>query len=161
MTDHRRTTAAAAVVAAVLLLGGCAIGGPDDEMTRPSASRTTTLPPAPTPAGAERIPVGQAGITPGESVEVTGSVIRVGGRGADVSPLQIDGYVVTPGGVYFRNETELWFTDLTSARAAGFADVSDLHVSADGRVLRFRDRSAGSVRSFDTTTGRPVGGSRG
>lgn len=157
----RGSTGLVLVAVSLALAAGCRVGGTDDEMARPD--RTVTVSPTASPAAVpSRIPVGSAGLSPGSPVRAEGSTLRVGKRTVQLAPLQVDSPVVAPGGVYFRNRDELWFTDLGTARATGFARVSGLTVSRDGSVLSFLDdaSSPGVRRSYDTTTGDPVSPSR-
>jgi hypothetical protein len=148
---------ALAVVA--LTLTGC--GATDDETVRPRASATTQpldrLP---------ELPVGTGAVGPENRVRARVSSLVVDGRSVDLAPMRVDEVAVVLGGVYFRNGTELWFTDLDRARGTGFGDVQSLVASSDGRRLAFLDLAHGPVDQFDTplamsvvydaTTGKPL-----
>lgn len=135
---------------ALLVLAGC--GAPDDEGPRasPSVSVTPEL-----PTDLPRLPVGHGNIRPGQQVHVPG--------------MRADRVVAVPGGAFFLNGTELWFTDLVRARATDFLDVSSLIVSPDGRRIGFLDHSHGPtdahgthlilVIAYDARTGRPLASS--
>ena len=149
----------------VLLLGGvaAACGGPDDEMTPPTV--TTTLPPQ-TPTDLPSLPVGRADVRHTDSVVVRGSVLRVGSHRVDLAPLHVDAYAVVDGGVYFRNGSELWFTDLSRAQATGFTRIRSLVGSPDGTRIGFAELGHGPpdahgtplaiAIAYDATTGRPL-----
>jgi hypothetical protein len=151
----------AAVLCGLLLLGGC--GSPDDETARPVA--TTTLPPE-EPRHLVDLPVGTADVHPGDRVRAEGSVLRVNGRAVRLAPLHLDELAVVDGGVFFRNATELWFTDLGRAQATGYADVRSLVASPDGRRVAFVDLQHGPkdrhgtplaiAIAYDATTGKPL-----
>jgi len=151
----------AVLLAALVLVGGC--GAPDDETVRPTV--TTTLPPE-TPTDLPDLPVGSGEIGPGDRVRAHGSTLRVNGRTVDLAPLQVDEYVVVEGGVFFRNETELWFTDLGRARATPYTDVRSLVASPDGHRFAFLDLQHGPKDNYgtplaisiayDATTGKPL-----
>jgi hypothetical protein len=133
------------LLAAAVLVTGC--GTPDDEAVRPTV--TTTLPPEP-PTDLVDLPVGNAPIVPRDTARVRGSELRVGGNAVDLAPLRVADPVVVPGGVFFRNGTELWFTDLGRARATGYADVASLVVSPGGRRIAFLDLQHGPKDEFGT-----------
>lgn len=129
----------------VAVAAGC--GAPDDELTRPT--RTTTAAPE-LPSDLPALPVGQGKVAPGDDVRATGGNLIVNGQQVRLAPLRADTVAVVPGGVYFLNGTELWFTDLSSARATGFGDVSSLVASEDGNWLGFIDRAHGPVDDHGT-----------
>jgi hypothetical protein len=145
----------------LLVVAGC--GAPDDETTRPTV--TTTLPPEP-PTDLVDLPVGVGKVGPGDRVRARGGVLRVNGRPVDLAPLRVDEFAVVEGGVFFRNKTELWFTDLGRASATGYADVQSLVASPDGRRFAFLDLEHGPKDEFgtplaisiayDATTGKPL-----
>jgi len=163
----RRTPGSGArrVAAGVLLLllaaSGC--GAPDDETARPTPTVTVT------PASLEDLPdlpVGTGPVGPGDRVRARGTSLVVNGRTVDLAPMRIDEFAVVQGGVFFRNGTELWFTDLDRASATGYGDVQSLVASSDGRRLAFLDLQHGphddygtplamSV-AYDATTGKPL-----
>lgn len=150
-----------ALVCALVLLAGC--GSPDDETVRPVPTRT--LPPEP-PRHLVDLPVGTGDVRPGDRVRAEGGVLQVNGRAVHLAPLHLDELAVVPGGVFFRNATELWFTDLGRAQATGYADVRSLVASPDGRRVAFLDLQHGPkdrhgtplaiAIAYDTTTGRPL-----
>lgn len=151
----------AAALVAVLVLALSACGAPDDEDARPAA----TAAPMPLDRLAS-LPVGTADVGPDDQVRGQGSSLFVGGREIDLAPMRVDEPAVVPGGVFFRNGTELWFTDLERARGTGYADVRSLVASSDGRRLAFVDLGHGPVDrygtplavaiAYDTTTGKPL-----
>lgn len=115
---------------------------PDDEMVRPAVTETA----APqTPRDLPDLPVGDAGLDAGDHVAVAGSVIQVGGRIIDVAPMRVDAHVVTPGGIYFLNGGELWFTDLTRLTPTPFQKVRELRLTPDGSRLVFVDLEHGAA----------------
>jgi hypothetical protein len=147
----------------LLLLTASACGAPDDETVRPTAS-VTVLPES--PDDLPDLPVGTGAVGPGDRVRAHGSELVVDGRAVDLAPMRIDEFAVVQGGVFFRNGTELWFTDLDRARATGYGDVQSLVASPDGRRFAFVDLQHGphddhgtplamSV-AYDATTGKPL-----
>ncbi|MGY2873414.1 hypothetical protein ACVW00_000604 [Marmoricola sp. URHA0025 HA25] len=151
---------AAAIVAVVAVaLTGC--GAREDE-----ASGPRTLQAAVPLQNLADLPVGTADVGPGDKVRGRGSSLVVGGEVTDLAPLRVDEPVVVKGGVFFRNRTELWFTDLDHARATGYGHVESLVASPDGRRLAFLDFEHGPPDRFgtplamsvvyDATTGKPV-----
>lgn len=160
VSASRWVTTALAVVLAVTL-SGC--GAPDDETSRPTV--TTTLPPE-VPTQLVDLPVGSGDVGPGDRVQAQGGVLRVDGRVTDLAPLRVDELSVVRGGVFFRNGTELWFTDLDRARATGYADVRSLVASPDGRRFAFLDLEHGPKDrhgtplaisiAYDATTGKAL-----
>jgi hypothetical protein len=154
-----RLVAAAIAAVVAMALTGC--GAPDDETVRPHDTVSTPAPPTLTD-----LPVGRAEVGPGNRVRVRGSKLVVDGREVDLAPMRIDEHAVVRGGVFFRNGTELWFTDLDRARATGYGDVQSLVASPDGRRLAFLDLQHGPkdrfgtplaiVVAYDATTGKPL-----
>ena len=156
-TSPSKLCAAVALVA--LALTGC--GATDDETVRPRASVTAQpldrLP---------ELPVGTGAVGPDNRVRARGSSVVVDGRAINLAPMQVDEVAAVLGGVFFRNGTELWFTDLDRARGTGYSDVQSLVASSDGRRLAFLDFAHGPVDQFDTplamsvvydaTTGKPL-----
>jgi hypothetical protein len=152
---------AAALLAAALLVAGC--GAPDDETVPPVV--TTTVPPE-LPKHLADLPVGTADVGPGDRVRASNGVLTVGGRTIDLAPLRVDDVVVVAGGVFFRNGTELWFTDLVRAQGTGYMDVRSLVASADGRRIAFLDLEHGPkdahgtplviAIAYDATTGKSL-----
>lgn len=150
-----------AALASVVALALTACGVPDDEAARPPASA------APMPLDhLAPLPVGKAELGPGDRVRARGSTLVVDGRVVDLAPMRVDEFVAVHGGVFFRNGTELWFTDLDRARATGYSDVESLAASPDGRRLAFLDLEHGPRDRFgtplatsvvyDATTGMPL-----
>jgi hypothetical protein len=152
-----------AALAAVLAVSVVACGAPDDETVPPVV--TTTVAPEP-PTDLVDLPVGTGDIAPGDRVQASGSVLRLDGRRVDLAPLRVDDVLVVRGGIFFRNGTELWFTDLGRARATGYDDVRSLVASADGRRLAFLDLQHGPRDAhgtplaisiaYDATTGKSL-----
>ena len=138
-------------------------GGQHDEAA-PTPGRSDTAIPSivpGTPGAAPlpgRVPVGSAGIPRTAPVWAEGSELHVGTRGVDVSPRRIDALVSTPGGVYFLDDDELWFTDLTLVRAAGIAGVTELGTDASGSLLLVETAAGGPTRSlaYETMEGFAV-----
>jgi hypothetical protein len=153
----------AGVLTFVLALSVTACGAPDDETTPPRV--TTTLPPA-LPTALADLPVGHGDVRPGDRVSARHSILRVGSRIIRLAPLRVDGFAVVPGGVYFGNGSELWFTDLSRARATPYTDVRSLLASGDGGRIAFLDLQHGAKDRFgtplaisivyDAITGSPV-----
>jgi hypothetical protein len=133
------------LIAAILLVAGC--GAPDDESPRPSV--TTTLAPE-VPTDLADLPVGSGDVGPGDRVRAHGSTLRVNGRTVGLAPLRVREPAVVDGGVFFRNGTELWFTDLRRARATPYTDVRTLVASPDGRRFAFLDRQHGPKDTHGT-----------
>jgi hypothetical protein len=154
----------AGIVLALIALVATGCGAPDDEAAPP---------PRPTPTVAPVVlhdlpdlPVGTADLGPGHRVRAHGSSLVVDGRTIDLAPMRVDELAVVVGGVFFRNGTELWFTDLARARAAGYGDVHSLVASSDGRMLAFLDFQHGPADAYgtplamsvvyDAATGKPL-----
>lgn len=136
-----RRLLAPALALLVLQLGAACERAPDDEMVVPEVTRTT----APeTPKRLPDLPVGRAGLKPTDRVLVGGTVIQAGGRVIDVSPMRVDAHVVTPGGIYFVNGGELWFTDLTRIVPTPFKQVRGLQLASGGGQLVFIDLEHGA-----------------
>lgn len=156
-----RLVLAGLALGGLLAAGGC--GTPDDETVPPAV--TTTLPPE-APQDLVDIPVGTGDVGPGDRVRGHGSVLRVNGQETHLAPLRVDELAVVQGGVFFRNGTELWFTDLGRARATGYSDVASLVASPDGHRFAFLDLQHGPkdqfgtplaiVIAYDATTGKPL-----
>jgi hypothetical protein len=153
--------AAVVTVSAAASLAGC--GAPDDETVPPVV--TTTVPPEP-PTNLADLPVGTGDVAPGDRVRARGGVLEVDHRTVDLAPLRVDDFVVVRGGIFFRNGTELWFTDLGRARGTGYTDVRSLVASPDGRRLAFLDFEHGPRDAqgtplvisiaYDATTGKAL-----
>lgn len=136
---------APALVLLVAVAGGC--GSTDDETVR------RTPPVRALPAAPQHLPVlptGRGDVRPGDRVRTIGTTLFVRGRRILLAPLRADEVAVVPGGVFFRNGTELWFTDLTRARPTGFDQVTSLVASADGRRIGFVDLGRGPKDSHGT-----------
>ena len=144
---------------AVLLAGGCTTGT-DDELA-PPPTRTVTATPsqslAPAPA---TIPVGQGDVSPTDVVWAQGGVLHVDRRQVDLSPTDVEAFVVVPGGVFVLSGGELWFTDLARIRGTGQTDVTRVRTSADADRLEVVDTRSGhpAAQGYDTRTGRAVRG---
>jgi len=138
-----------------------ACGAPDDETVRPQPTRSRPALPTLTD-----LPVGRAEVGPGNRVRAHGSRLVVDGHAVDLAPMRIDELAVVRGGLFFRNGTELWFTDLDRARATGYDDVQSLVASPDGRRFAFLDLEHGPkdqygtplalAAAYDATTGKPL-----
>jgi hypothetical protein len=153
----------AALLVAVLAVSLAGCGAPDDETVPPVV--TTTMPPE-TPTDLADLPVGTADLGPGDRVRARDGRLKIDGRTVDMSPLRVDDVVVVRGGIFFRNGTELWFTDLGRARGTGYLDVRSLVASPDGRRLAFLDLQHGPSDAhgtplaisiaYDATTGKAL-----
>lgn len=146
---------------ALSAVAGC--GGPDDELVRPTP-RVSVAPYE--LSDLPVLPTGKGGVRPGDRVRASGTDLIVRGRRISLAPLRADQVAVVPGGVYFRNGTELWFTDLTRAQATGFENIASVVASADGRRIGFVDLGHGpadkdgtrlaAAVAYDAVTGRPL-----
>ena len=145
------------MLAAVLVLStGCTLGE-DDEMVPPS--RTVTAAPSPdTTAAPQAVPIGNGDVSPADVVWAQGTVLHVGTRTVDLSPVGIDAFVVVPGGVFVLNGDELWFTDLSRLSGTGLAGVTALGVTSDATRLLVTGQESGAAPAYayDTGTGRAV-----
>lgn len=158
---HRTGLVAALLAAALAFASGC--GAPDDE-TAPQVVRTSVAPLL--PSHLPTLPTGHGAVRPGDRVRAEGAYLVVRGRRIALAPLRADVVAVVPGGVFFLDSHELWFTDLSRARPTDYADVSSLVASADGRELGFLDlahgpKDAGGTPlimavAYDTRTGRAL-----
>ena len=162
-----RSQLGATALAVVLLAADAAgCGAPDDETARPRPSASAT------PQQLDQLadlPVGTGDVGPGDRVRARGSGLVVDGRAIDLAPMRVDELAVVAGGVFFRNGTELWFTDLDRARATGYVDVQSLVASPDGRRVAFLDFDHGPPDAYgtplamsvayDATTGKPLAAS--
>jgi hypothetical protein len=157
----RMVGALAVALVVVLVAVGC--GGPDDETATPTTSVSAA------PASVDdlpEVPVGTAEVGPGHEVRLRGSRLVVDGAAVDLAPMRVDELAVVVGGVYFRNGSELWFTDLQRARATGYDDVTSLIASSDGRRFAFVDLEHGppddhgtplaTSVAYDATTGKAL-----
>jgi len=142
-----------------LTLTGC--GAPDDEAARPAPLV------APMPLDhLAALPVGAGAVGPDDRVRARGSSLVVDGRVVDLAPMRVDEVAAVIGGVFFRNGTELWFTDLDRARGTGYMHVQSLVASPDGRRLAFLDLEHGPKDRhgtplamavvYDATAGKPL-----
>lgn len=140
----------------LVFAGGCTLGD-DDEMVPPT--RTVTASPSPdTPAAPTAVPVGSGKVSPDDVVWSQGTVLHVGTRSVDVSPVRIDAFVVVPGGVFVLQDRELWFTDLSRLRGTGLTNLTALGVSADHlQLVLTREEPGGNEKyAFDAATGKPL-----
>lgn len=157
-----RTSITLGAVALTLtaLLSGCR-SAPDDELQRPTVTRTVTAIP-----GIGRLPdLPTAGSPkPTTAAWAAGGRLHVGSTIVTLSPLHVDAFALTLGGVYLLSSRGLWATDLTRAHDTGIRRVDALSVSPDGRYLGFVDlpdgkrgaTSLATVDVYDTATGRPL-----
>jgi hypothetical protein len=149
----RRVLVLLAIV--VLLATGCTVGSEDANEPRPTPTPATATPlPAP-----RTLPVGTADVATDDVVWAQGSVLHVGLKSVDVSPLNIDSLVVVPGGVFFLDRRELWMTDLTRVRPTRVTGVTQLATTLDGGVLRVvsDDGTGGTTtHAWNTRTGAAV-----
>ncbi len=147
------------LVALLVLATGCKVGT-DDELA-PKPTKTVTASPsqsvAPAPA---TVPVGKADVSPGDVVWAQGSALHVGRRQIDLSPIDIEAFVVVPGGVFLLSRAELWFTDLANVKGTGQTKVTGVRASADGSRLAVVDLRSGRplTQGYDTRTGHAVRG---
>jgi hypothetical protein len=147
------------VASLVLLAGGCATGT-DDEMA-PAPTRTVTATPsqsvAPAPA---TVPVGHGNVSPADVVWAQGSELHVGDRSVDLSPVEVDAFVVVEGGVFVLSGDELWFTDLSRLRGTGQTDLTQVRVNTDATRLVVTDTRSGRPldQAYDTGTGKAIRG---
>ncbi len=141
----------------VVLASGCATGT-DDELAPPPTKTITATPSqsvAPAPA---TIPVGNGDVSPSDIVWAQGGVLHVGGDQADLSPVDIDAFVVVPGGVFVLAEGELWLTDFSRLRGTGQTAVTGVQVNSDASMLNVVDTRGGTeeTQGYDTRTGKAV-----
>ncbi|MET0837194.1 MAG: hypothetical protein ABWY19_00320 [Marmoricola sp.] len=145
------------VAVVVVLVGGCAVGT-DDELA-PPPTRTVTATPsqslAPAPAS---VPVGEGDVSPTDVVWTEGSVLHVGRRQVDLSPIDVEALVVVDGGVFALTGGELWFTDLRRVRGTAQTAVTGLRTTADARYLEVVDTRSGqpATQAYDAETGKAV-----
>ena len=86
-----------------------------------------------------------------------GSVLHVGRQQVDLSPIEIEAFVVVPGGVFLLSQGELWFTDLARVRGTGQTDVTGVaHQRRRRRCSRSWTRGPAGRRRRATTP-RPAG----
>ena len=155
-----RLVAGVLVALLVTLTSGCELGE-DDEMA-PKPTRTVTKSPSPQVSASvpTSVPTGEGDISPSSVVWAQGSELHFGTRQVDVAPLRIDSFVVVPGGVFFVSQGELWFTDLSRARATGLVDVTRVSTTRDADALRV-ELSTGSDAEYaydlDTGEAMPAG----
>ncbi len=136
----------------VALTSGCELSEDDEMAQRPK--RTVTKSAA--PAAPTKVPIGQGSVSPAAVVWAQDSTLHFGARQVDVSPLNIDSFVVVPGGVYFLSRGELWFTDLSRARGTGIMGVKRLSTTRDGGALRVEvgtGSGPAKVYAYDLETG--------
>jgi hypothetical protein len=147
------------LVASLALLAGCTTGT-DDELA-PPPTRTITATPsqsvAPAPAS---VPVGDGDVSPRDVVWAQGSELHVGTRSVDLSPVEVDAFVVVDGGVFVLSGGELWFTDLSRLRGTGQTDVTQVRVDGDAGRLVVTDTRSGRPldQAYDTATGKAIRG---
>ena len=98
--------------------------------------------------------------SPSDVVWAQGGVLHVGGDQADLSPVDIDAFVVVHGGVFVLADGELWFTDLARLRGTGQTEVTGVQVSGDASRLNVVDTRGGTeeTQGYDTRTGKAVRG---
>jgi len=150
-----RRIAAILVAVLVTLTSACELSQ-DDEMA-PRPKRTVTKSPA--PKAPTSVPVGQGEISPHAVVWAQDSTLHFGTRQVDISPLNIDSFVVVEGGVFFLSRGELWFTDLSRARGTGLTGVNRVSTTRDAGALRVEvDAGSGpdKVFAYDVDTGESI-----
>jgi hypothetical protein len=143
------------MAALVTLTSACELSQ-DDEMA-PRPKRTVTKSPA--PQAPSSVPVGEGSISPRAVVWAQDSTLHFGTRQVDLSPLNIDSFVVVAGGVFFLTRGELWFTDLSRARGTGLTGVDRLSTTPDAGALRVEvDGGSGPDKAFayDVDTGKSI-----
>jgi hypothetical protein len=153
------TRAVAGLLVAVLvaLTTGCEVGQ-DDERAAPPRRTITASPSPDVTVAPTAVPVGEGKVAPDDVVWAQGSVLHVGRRSIDLSPVGIDAFVVVRGGVFVLSSGELWFTDLTRLRGTGLTGVTGLGVTADARAILVSAEQGGAATAygFDTRTGQSV-----
>lgn len=150
----------AAAVFAVLMGGtsGCTIVA-DDEMTPPPSPSATATPGTQGAPMPDSVPVGRAGIARTTPVWAQGSVLHVGDRTLDIAPRRVDAFVVTPGGIYFIDSSEVWFTDLDRVRGTALESVTGIVANADRSRIRVTAAGQGGatgVQGYETRQGKAV-----
>lgn len=160
MRRRRAVPRAAGVALVSALLAGCG-GAPDEEtVPRPARTVTATVTPSPQPVALpSEVPVGSGAVGPGDAVWAQDSTLHVGTRQVDLAPLGVDSFVVVPGGVYFLDRGELWFTDLARARGTGITGVTGLAADQDGTAILVETGGGGDegrAQGYDATTGSAV-----
>ncbi len=145
--------------ALALVTGGCTIGT-DDEMAPPPTRTITATPSASPPPAPASVPVGHADVSPTDVVWAQASVLHVERRSVDLAPVNVEAFVVVPGGVFVLSEGRLWFTDLSRLRATGQTGVVGLKVNPDAsRLVVTAVESADQVdHAYATATGNAVEG---
>jgi len=140
-----------------VITSGCTIGQ-DDEMAPPE--RTITASPSPrTTAAPTTVPVGKGRVSPSDAVWAQDSTLHVDTRQVDLSPTNIDSFVVVPGGVFFLDRGELWFTDLSRVRATGLTGVTRVSTTGDGSAMRVETGTGAgpvSVHAYDVLDGSSI-----
>jgi hypothetical protein len=147
------------MVALVAVAGGCS-SGTDDELA-PPPTRTVTASPSQTVAPAiAAVPVGHGKVSPADLVWAQDGVLHVGARQVDLSPVDIQAFVVVTGGVFVLSAGQLWFTDLQRLRGTGQTQVTGLRTNEDASRLVVTDTRAGRPldQGYDTGTGLAVRG---
>jgi hypothetical protein len=152
VTPRSRSLLSSLLVVAVLVLAsGCRLGD-DDEMVPPT--RTVTASPSPrVTAVPSTIPVGDGKISPSDAVWAQDSVLHVGTGQVDLAPRRVDSFVVVPGGLYFVDHDQLWFTDLVRVRDTGLRGVTGLATNKDGSAIRVELSGPASVHAYDSRDG--------
>ena len=141
----------------VTLTSGCELAQ-DDEMA-PKPTRTVTRSPSPQVSASvpTSVPTGEGDVSPSWVVWAQGSKLHFGTRQVDVAPLRIDSFVVVPGGVFFVSMGELWFTDLSRARATGLTDVTRVSTTPEADALRVElSTGSGAEYAYDLDTGEAM-----
>ncbi|MGK2875704.1 MAG: hypothetical protein ACSLEW_08690 [Nocardioides sp.] len=143
--------------ALVVLTSGCEVGQ-DDEMASPT--RTVTASPSPrTTAAPTTVPVGQGRVSTSTAVWAQDSTLHVGSNEVDVSPRNIDSFVVVAGGVFLLDRGELWFTDLRRVRDTGLRGVTRVSTTRDGRAMRVEVTTGSGgvdVHAYDVLSGASI-----
>jgi len=141
--------------ALVVLTSGCETGQ-DDEMASPT-STVTASPSAPT--APTTVPVGQGRVSTSDAVWAQDSTLHVGTNQVDLSPRNIDSFVVVRGGVFLLDRGELLFTDLRRVRDTGLRDVTRVSTNRDGSAMRVEVTTGSGrvdVHAYDARSGSSI-----
>ena len=95
------------------------------------------------------------------SVWAQGGVLHVGRQQVDLSPIEIEAFVVVPGGVFLLSPAASCGSPTSpGCRGTGQTDVTGVRTNADGTVLVVVDTRSGRPMSqgYDTATGRAIRG---
>ncbi len=153
---RQRRTVLAVTLGVALSCVGCGTAVDDELVPRPTTTVTITTAPTSTPSAVpSEVPVGDARLAVDAPAWATDARLQVGRRTVDVSPRQVDAFVVARGGVYFLDRSELWFTDFRRVRATGLTAVMGLAIDASRRQVRVTvsGRDGPTTHVYDTRVG--------